>query len=173
MPDFLGKLIDDAAKRVHAGYYDIPEGAGHQPISLKRAIKSSKNNAIIAEIKPISPARGPLRPQIDPIQTAKELASGGAVALSVLTESDNFGGSLENLRRIRPHVGIPLLMKDIVIHERQIDAGRKTGADCILLIESAFSKYPIASINRLIRHAHESHLEVLVEVHDEDELDRA
>jgi indole-3-glycerol phosphate synthase len=173
MHDFLAKLIDDATKRVHTSYYDIQEIAKHQPISLKRVIKSAERNAIIAEIKPISPARGPLRPEIDPIKAAIELARGGAISLSVLTEPDNFGGSLENLQRIRPHVSLPLLMKDIIIHEKQIDAGMKAGADCILLIESAFSKYLLASMSRLIGHAHESQLEVLVEVHDEGELDRA
>jgi len=64
-------------------------------------------------------------------------------------------------------------MKDIIIHEKQVEAGRKAGADCVLLIETAFSKYPIASLSRLVRYAHESSLEVLLEVHTEDEFERA
>jgi indole-3-glycerol phosphate synthase len=173
MPDFLAKLIDDARRRVQDGYYDVHEDISHQPISLRRAVKSAERNAIIAEIKPVSPTRGPLRPEIDPIRAAKQMADSGAVALSVLTEPNNFGGSLENLRQVREHVRLPLLMKDIVIHERQVEAGRKAGADSILLIESAFSKYPIASLSRMIRCAHDSRLEVLLEVHDEVELERA
>ncbi len=173
MPDFLAKLIQDAKKRVQDGYYDIDEAIFHQQVSLKRAVKSAQRNAIIAEIKPVSPACGPLRPDIDPIRAAKQLEAGGAIALSVLTEPDNFGGSLENLRQVRKHVQLPLLMKDIVIHEKQIEAGRKAGADSILLIESAFSNYPIASLNRMIRCAHDFQLEVVLEIHDAKELRQA
>jgi len=173
MPDFLAKLIEDAKKRLQGGYYDIHEEISHRQVSLKRAVKSAQRNAIIAEIKPVSPARGPLRPDIDPIKAAKQMEAGGAVALSVLTEPDNFGGSLGNLRQVRENVQLPLLMKDIVIHERQIEAGRRAGADCVLLIESAFSNYPIASLSRMIRYAHDSRLEVLLEVHNETELRRA
>lgn len=173
MPDFLDKLISDAKTRIRAGYYDIQESVKHQPISLKRAIQSAENNAIIAEIKPISPARGPLRTEIDPVEAALKLTKGGAVALSVLTEPDNFGGNLENLCRIRNHVNLPLLMKDIIVNKAQIQAGRKTGADCILLIESAFSKYGVGSLHEMIDEAHQSQLEILLEVHNEDELERA
>jgi indole-3-glycerol phosphate synthase len=74
---------------------------------------------------------------------------------------------------VREHVALPLLMKDIIIHEEQIDAATKTGADSILLIEPVFSKHPISSLARMIRYAHESNLEVLLEVHREDELKRA
>jgi indole-3-glycerol phosphate synthase len=173
MPDFLAKLIDDARRRVRDGYYDVKEECSHKPISLKRAIKSAERNAIIAEIKPASPTLGPLRPEIDPIRAAKRMLDGGAIALSVLTEPDNFAGSLENLRKVRNHVSVPLLMKDIIIHEKQVEAARKTGADSILLIEPIFSKYPISSLARMIRFAHQFQLEVLLEVHHEDELVRA
>ena len=173
MPDFLDKLIDDARKRVHDGYYDVKYHLSHQPVSLKRAIKSAERNAIIAEIKPTSPSRGRLRLEVDPIKAAKRLVNGGAIALSILTEPNNFGGSLENLRKLREHVALPLLMKDIIIHEQQIEAARRTGADCILLIEPIFSKHPISSLARMIRYAHDSNLEVLLEVHRDDEFDRA
>jgi len=172
MPDVLRKLIDDARNRVQSGYYNLDQDSGHEIVSFKRAIKSAERNAIIGEIKPVSPARGSLRPQIDPVNAAVQMANGGTIALSILTEPDNFGGSLENLRKVRDHVSLPLLMKDIIIHEKQIEAGRKAGADCVLLIESAFSKYPIASLTRLIRYAHESNLEVLLEVHTENEFQR-
>jgi indole-3-glycerol phosphate synthase len=173
LPDFLRKLIDDARKRIEAGYYNVSVIAEHDTISLRRAIKSAERNAVIAEIKPISPTRGALRPHIDPVRAAAQMENGGAIALSILTEPDNFGGSLENLRRVRERVTLPLLMKDIIIHEKQIEAARNVGADCILLIETAFSQYPIASLNRLIRNAHAHYLEVLLEVHSKDELERA
>lgn len=173
MPDFLAKLVDDARKRVQSGYYDSEKEIPHKPVDVKASIKSSERNAIIAEIKPASPSHGPLRPQIDPVHAATEMMNGGAVALSILTEPDNFSGSLENLRKVREHIQLPLLMKDIIIHENQIEAARRIGADIVLLIEPIFSRYPISSLARLIRRAHESHLQVLVEVHGEQELKRA
>lgn len=173
MPDFIVKLIDDARRRVRNGYYNVKECEEHRTLSLAQAIRSAQNNAIIAEIKPISPARGPLRPTIDPVDAAVKLEKGGAVALSVLTEPDNFGGRLDNLRRIRHHVSLPLLMKDIVVDKAQIRAGKKSGADSILLIELIFSKHDVGSLEEMIDAAHESQLEVLLEVHNEDELKRA
>ena len=173
MADFLEKLIEDARKRVREGYYDVDDKISHQPISFKRAIKSAERNAIIAEIKPASPTRGRIRSDLNAIKAAERLVDGGAIALSILTEPDNFGGSLENLRNVREHVALPLLMKDIIINEKQIDAAKKTGADSLLLIEPIFSKHPISSLARMIRYAHESNLEVLLEVHREDELNRA
>lgn len=173
MPDFLAKLVEDARRRVSAGYYDVTEALNHEPTSLKRAIRAAERNAIIAEIKPISPARGPLRPEINPVEAAVKLAKGGAVALSVLTEPDNFGGNIHNLAAVRQSVILPLLMKDIIIDEAQILAGRRSGADCILLIESVFSEHSTESTDKMIQDAHRNSLEVLLEVHNEDELGRA
>jgi len=173
MSNLLTKLIEDAERRVHIGYYDIRETVEHEPVSLRRALKSSHKNAIIAEIKPISPALGPLRPNMDPVDAAIKLAKGGAVALSVLTEPDNFGGKIENLQRIRRNVNLPLLMKDIIIHGSQIHAGKKSGADSILLIESVFSAHPTPSLEGMIHEAHREQLEVVLEVHSEEELQKA
>lgn len=173
MPDFLAKLISDAEKRVQAGYYSTSQTIEHEPMSLKRALRSANRNAIIAEIKPISPARGPLRPEIDPEEAAIKLERGGATGLSILTEPDNFGGSIESLRKVRGRVGIPLLMKDIVIDKVQIRAAERSGADCVLLIGSVFSKHRTPPLGELLRFAHDRNLEVLLEVHDKEELDRA
>lgn len=173
MPDFLEKLVNDAKARIRSGYYDISEDIMHRPVSLKNIMKSARNNAIIAEIKPVSPALGPLRTNLDPVDAAAKIAKGGAIALSILTEPDNFGGSLSNLLQIRKHVSIPLLMKDIIIDKSQIGAGVKVGADCILLIESAFSKQRVNSLRKMMDIAHNYQLEVLLEVHNKDELDRA
>lgn len=173
MPDLLDKLIDDATKRIAAGYYDIKHPIEHEPLSIRRAIRSARRNAIIAEIKPASPSLGLIRPKANPVETAVSLANGGAVALSILTEPDNFGGNIENLQRIREKVNLPLLMKDIIINEAQIHAGRKEGADCILLIESVFSKYPFVSLNDMIDEAHQTNLEVILEVHNKIEFEKA
>jgi indole-3-glycerol phosphate synthase len=110
---------------------------------------------------------------LDPKDAAVQLARGGATSLSVLTEPDNFGGSMANLRRIREKVDLPLLMKDIIVDKTQIHAGRRAGADCILLIESVFSTGNEPSLEGLLRDAHDSRLEVLLEVHTEEELEKA
>jgi indole-3-glycerol phosphate synthase len=171
MNDFISKLITDAERRIKTGYYDIDK-VEHTPVSLAREIREATHNAIIAEIKPISPSHGPLRPQLDPVVTALRLQSGGAIGLSILTEPDNFGGSLNNLVNIRRCVTLPLLMKDIVIDQNQILAGRNAGADCVLLIQTVLTRRGIRA-TELIREAHNLQLEVLLEIHDEEELNYA
>ena len=173
MHDLLDKLIDDAVRRTAAGYYDIKQPIEHEPLSLRKAIKSARKNAIIAEIKPASPSLGPIRPNVNPVQTAVSLANGGAVALSILTEPDNFGGNIESLQRIREKVNLPLLMKDVIISEPQIQAGRRSGADCILLIQSVFSKYRLVALGDMIEAAHRNKLEVILEAHSKTELEEA
>jgi indole-3-glycerol phosphate synthase len=173
MPDLLDKLVDDATRRITSGYYDIGESVQRKTVSLTKAIKSAKNNAIIAEIKPASPSRGQLRREENVVETALSLTNGGAVALSILTEPDNFGGSIKSLQRIRNKVNVPLLMKDIIISDTQIHAGAKSGADSILLIESIFSKHRSASLEAMIDEAHRNQLEVILEAHTKIELEAA
>jgi len=171
MTDFLDKLIADAEKRIMNGYYETIE-TQHEHLSLSHAIKKSNYNAIIAEIKPKSPTRGTLRAEMNPKDAAIQLARGGAAGLSVLTEPDNFGGTIESIPQIRPAVDIPLLMKDVVVGVKQIDAARNSGADCILLMLSALSRKGIQPAD-LIKKAHSSQLEVILEVHDAEELEHA
>ncbi|MGA2783273.1 MAG: indole-3-glycerol-phosphate synthase [Candidatus Bathyarchaeia archaeon] len=172
MTDFLSKLIKDAETRILTGYYDTEE-TKHQPTtSLAREIKTAPHNAIIAEIKPISPARGPIRPTLDPVDTALRLQNGGAIGLSILTEPDNFGGSLTNLSSVRSRVKLPLLMKDIVINDKQIIAAKNSGADCILLIQTVLSRKGIPPADP-IKTAHDLQLEVLLEIHNNQELGQA
>ncbi|HUO42082.1 MAG TPA: indole-3-glycerol-phosphate synthase [Methylomirabilota bacterium] len=172
MTDFLDKLIQDAEERIMRGYYDQNFAVQHEHLSLSHAIKSSNHNAIIAEIKPKSPSRGTLRAELDPKVAAIQLARGGATGLSVLTEPDNFGGTLQTLAQIRPAVDIPLLMKDIIIGEEQIKAAGNSGADCILLILSSLARKGIPAAD-LINKAHKSRLEVILEVHTAQEMEHA
>jgi len=173
MPDFMGKLVNDAKKRIRSGYYKIETDIVHRPVSLRRAMKSATNNVVIGEIKPISPALGPLRPNLDPVDVALKIAKGGAIALSILTEPDNFGGSLSSVLQIRRHVRVPLLMKDIIIDKTQVETGAKVGVDCVLLIHSILSRRGVDSLTEMIDIAHDNRLEVLLEVHRKDELVRA
>jgi len=125
---------------------------------------------LIAEVKKASPSMGIICHDFDPVRIAKEYEAAGASCLSVLTDEKFFMGSLDYLRQIRAAVKIPLLRKDFIIDERQILEAIEWGADAILLIVAILSDAQLAKFHSL---AIDSGLAVLVEVHDEAELERA
>ena len=126
--------------------------------------------ALIAEVKKASPSAGVICTDFDPVRIAKEYEAAGASCLSVLTDGKFFQGSLDYLRQIRAAVKLPLLRKDFIIDERQILEAIEWGADAILLIAAILTDDQLAKFHSL---ATEAGLAVLVEVHDEAELDRA
>ncbi len=126
--------------------------------------------ALIAEVKKASPSMGVICPNFDPVRIAKEYEAAGASCLSVLTDEKFFQGSLDYLRQIRAVVKIPLLRKDFIIDERQILEAIEWGADAILLIVAILTDAQLEKFHTL---AVEAGLAVLVEVHDEEELERA
>jgi indole-3-glycerol phosphate synthase len=126
--------------------------------------------ALIAEVKKASPSAGVICNDFDPVKIAKEYEAAGASCLSVLTDEKFFQGSLDYLRQIRAAVKIPLLRKDFIIDERQILEAIEWGADAILLIVAILNDEQLAKFHSL---ATEAGLAVLVEVHDEAELERA
>ena len=126
--------------------------------------------ALIAEVKKASPSAGVIRPDFDPIRIAREYEAAGATCLSVLTDEKFFQGSLECLRSIRQAVSLPLLRKDFIIDERQILEAIEWGADAILLIAAILNNTDLKQFHAL---ATQAGLSVLVEAHDEGELDRA
>jgi len=126
--------------------------------------------ALIAEVKKASPSAGTICKDFDPIRIAKEYEAAGATCLSVLTDEKFFQGSLDYLRQIRAAVKLPLLRKDFIIDERQILEAIEWGADAILLIVAILDD---ARLKRFHSMAKEAGLAVLVEVHDEAELERA
>jgi len=126
--------------------------------------------ALIAEVKKASPSAGVICRNFDAVRIAKEYEAGGASCLSVLTDEKFFQGSLDHLRQIRAAVKLPLLRKDFIIDERQILEAIEWGADAILLIAVILDD---ARLKRFHALAKEVGLAVLVEVHDEAELDRA
>ncbi|MCL2542087.1 MAG: indole-3-glycerol phosphate synthase TrpC [Nocardioidaceae bacterium] len=127
-------------------------------------------SSVIAEVKRKSPSKGALADIADPAALAGEYAAGGAAAISVLTEQRRFGGSLDDLRAVRAAVDVPILRKDFVVTEYQVVEARANGADLILLMCSALGD---DDLTRLYDVAGELGLTVLVEAHDEDEVERA
>jgi indole-3-glycerol phosphate synthase len=126
--------------------------------------------ALIAEVKKASPSAGIICRDFDPVRIARDYEAAGASALSVLTDVKFFQGSLDYLREIRAAVRLPLLRKDFIIDERQILEAIEWGADAILLIVAILDDARLKCFHSL---AKEAGLTVLVEVHDEAELDRA
>jgi indole-3-glycerol phosphate synthase len=125
--------------------------------------------SVIAEIKKASPSKGIIREDFSPTEIAKQYETNGATCLSILTDEKYFQGSLDYLKQVRTQVEIPLLRKDFIVDEYQIYQSKLYGADCILLIVSALTD------NQLIEYksiAEELSLDVLVEVHNQQELER-
>jgi tryptophan synthase beta subunit len=125
---------------------------------------------VIAEVKRHSPSAGAIATRIDVADQARAYERGGAAAISVLCEPHWFGGSLEDLRRVRAAVRLPILAKEFVVDERQLHLLRAAGADVVLLLAVL---HPRAGLRRLVRIARSIGLEPLIEAHDERELERA
>jgi len=134
------------------------------------AIKPNGDLKIISEVKHASPSKGVFRDDFDPVQIAKSYSRGGASAISVLTDKKYFKGSLLYLRDIRAQVDTPLLRKDFIIDPYQVYEARLFGADAILLIVAALDQ-PI--LTELLELTHLLNMNAILEVHDEEELERA
>jgi indole-3-glycerol phosphate synthase len=190
MPDILHRILDRKAEEVTerkrkrslddlaARVADLEATRG-----FVAAIDAKLHDgipAVIAEIKKASPSKGLIRADFNPAEIARSYERGGAACLSVLTDADFFQGHEDYVREAREACSLPILRKDFIVDEYQVYEARVIGADCILLIVAAFASkeggdviYDDKALLELSMLAAELDLDVLVEVHNEDELEVA
>jgi indole-3-glycerol phosphate synthase len=145
--------------------------AGARPHALRLALEDERRVHVIAEVKRASPSLGVIRDDAEPAEIARLYEAGGATAISVLTEEDRFRGSLEDLRKVRRAVGLPLLRKDFIFDEYQLYEAAEAGACALLLIVAALEDETLARLRRITED--ELGMDALVEVHTEEEMRRA
>ncbi|BDU20056.1 indole-3-glycerol phosphate synthase TrpC [Dyella sp. GSA-30] len=180
MPDILTRILarktEELAERsarmplaeLSARVADLPETRGFSA-AIEAKIDAGLP-AVIAEVKKASPSKGIIRPDFDPASIARSYELGGAACLSVLTDKDFFHGSEDFLQQARAACSLPVLRKDFVIDPYQVYEARVIGADCILLIVAALGDAALLELSLL---AAELDLDVLCEVHDVEEMERA
>ena len=154
--------LPDLKMRIANNKYEIRD--------IRMSLESCKMSSIIAEIKPRTPFKGELLNKHDPVDIAKIYAENGAAALSILTESSYFGGSIFTLEKARGCVDVPLLRKDFIFDEYQIYEARAFGADFFLLIATWLDKNHLADLLSLGK---ELGLPALVETHNENDMEKA
>ncbi len=179
-PTILKKIIERKRKEVserrcrrsltqlETDVVDLPRTRGFVQAICNKL--DAGESAVIAEIKKASPSKGVIREDFRPAEIAKDYEKGGAACLSVLTDIDFFQGADSYLQEARSAVNLPVIRKDFMVDSYQIVESRAIGADCVLLIVSALTEDELFNLNRL---ALALGLDVLVEVHDKQELDLA
>ena len=179
-PDILVKILNRKLEEIverneKVSVRELSQRAADQPTTrgfvnaMLRKVEAGLP-AVIAEIKKASPSKGVMRPNFYPAEIAKSYAKGGAACLSVLTDIDFFQGSDDYLQQARAACDLPVIRKDFIIDPYQVFEARVIGADCILLIVAALGDDQMRELSDLANHLG---MDVLIEVHDEEELERA
>jgi indole-3-glycerol phosphate synthase len=172
---YLDRILDrhreTAAADTRAIERLLDEARGAEPTrGFRAALAGRERLGVIAEIKRRSPSKGDLNADLDPADMARSYERGGAACLSVLTDAEHFGGSVADLRAASAACALPVIRKDFTVSERDVLDARIMGADCVLLIAAALDPAELASFHAL---AVDVGLDVLVEIHDERELEHA
>jgi indole-3-glycerol phosphate synthase len=174
VPDILARIVDHKRAELRNTSQQRAEletaAANRTQVRNFRAALISSEPAIIGEIKKASPSKGVLSEEFDPAAIARLYSSGGAAALSVLTDREFFKGSLDDLLVARATVDLPVLRKDFTIDEVHVIEAAAHGADAILLIAALLDELSLRRFRELATHYQ---MAALVEVHDDGELDRA
>ncbi len=166
-----GVRADLAARQQDVTIDQLKDRAGRAPSPKDpMAVLKSEDVVVIAEVKRASPSKGAMAAIADPAALAMDYEAGGAAVISVLTEPRRFGGSLDDLAAVRAAVGVPVLRKDFIVSSYQLWEARAYGADMVLLIVAALEQNALVS---LVERAVSIGLVPLVEVHADEELDRA
>lgn len=168
--DFLAKILLEKEREVEhlTAVQEVP--AKKRPSFYETVKEQPEKMHVIGEIKRASPSKGPINEKVDILQQAKEYAAAGVSAISVLTDPVFFKGRINDLAAVAQVVDVPILCKDFIIDERQLDRAKRAGASIVLLIVAALSAARLAA---LYQAAKERGLEVLVEVHNAEELQQA
>jgi indole-3-glycerol phosphate synthase len=166
MMDFLEKIITEKKQEIQKMPLERLQSLRQTTSFYEQVKKNPEKMHIIGEVKRASPSKGAINLSVNVIEQAKAYEKAGVTAISVLTEPTFFKGSIEDLRQVAAEVSIPVLCKDFIIDEKQLIRARNAGATIVLLIVSALSR---SSLKKLYEQAKTLGLEVLVEVHDEQE----
>jgi indole-3-glycerol phosphate synthase len=175
MVTYLDRILDRHREAAAADVRDLDELIGRATAmpptrGFRAALAGRDRLAVISEIKRRSPSKGDLHPGLDPAVMARSYESGGASCLSVLTDEEFFGGSAHDLGTARAACSLPVLRKDFTVSRHDVADARLMYADCLLLIAAALSPSQLAELHSM---AIELGLDVLVEIHDEAELEHA
>ena len=179
-PDILQRILQRKVEEIteaaaKESLVDVSKRA-QSALPVRGFIQSIENKiaagqaAVIAEIKKASPSKGVMRENFIPSEIAQSYEKGGAACLSILTDRDFFQGAPEFLLQAREATNLPVIRKDFIIDPYQVYEARAMNADCILLIVSALGD---ATLNELLALAHHLQMDVLMEVHDREEMERA
>jgi len=169
--DYIANLAVKAGSRIGRGYYDNVQTGKRFGKSLVETIQKLDRTPIITEVKFASPSAGKIREPEDPVRIAMEMLKGGACAISVVTDPEDFHGNLDTLATLSRVVNVPLVMKDIVVSPVQVQAAARAGARAVVLISELFSRRLTAEpLDRLVREASRLGLEVILEANSPDEF---
>jgi indole-3-glycerol phosphate synthase len=173
--EILNTILSEKKQEVRQKKRSLPVAALRERAAQQKALDFAaalvgEGTRLIAEVKKASPSRGLLRPDFRPVDLATTYARSGAAAVSVLTEASHFQGSLEHLSAVGEAVSLPLLRKDFIFDEYQVYESAASGADALLLIAAILSR---GQLEELLAASHNLGLKCLVEVHDENEVEKA